>query len=1104
MASKKALPPGMRQPSFDNLLVEGTNAPSSSRLPSGEQSCAMGPQIDLLSADLASPIPTTRDIFSVHDTKVLDEECSIRANVPTARPVLQIRTFDDDNVTIYSKPEGVSIFIQLHAKPKGTSAMASLTLTNPGPEALSFGLSPYDYPEPLWPTEKYGLIYFLQPEGVLEEGNVHILTAVYESHAYGNFAESYKMWLLPKGTKPDNIVIVVNGTSEGRTENTGQEKDENETCLNSATNMDIMASSLEVEHRLRNLLHTVESTEAPKLTTLEEIFMSENNLEYQAEPVTKLLYIWIFIHLHPDSIPWYQCLIETEIAHRNRHPGEVTKVMLDELAAAHATSSLSQTTNPPAYLYNKTPSSTEFVYWKDPHEIFKCDVHDKDFPLPDSASKPDDRKIHVNVTPIAADADRHLIRKPPPQFVSEPPRFSINGSTVTEKTENEQLPQRITTDTGYSKPEKPQQSRLSEPDSEWAPVQLVNDEKSNPQRAVIQRKAEATKPPAFSLTMRTFNAPQDPPPPPDPEKLALDALVDERWRQFWMDQEWIKTAVTYALNKHSNPNTPKPVVPTWDYRIKTLKEHIHKSSSHNIFVKLALIREIMKVQQTLIHLKPRCKLNFNRDEEIEQLILATLETIVEKTTVYARDLYGHFEKYAAQLTPEEPAVPVELQKAREKIRVDDTAASVKSGSKGKKLRTPDTGLDEQSSNVKTRSARDSGEKTALAVNRPSKSGVSSAKSSIAGKDLKRGASANANAESSKSEKDTKQQLLAIEAEYDAAMEIYEAKMTEFRQWRQEKEMQLGPKIRSFFISVWEQELSYFHDSITKSLQLTRQLEEKALDDDYKREIMAKREVTLNKLYENLVESGGNVAIAAAAWRKQISGDIMRDDEKKKYREINDKWEQRRREVEVWRKDRPRECYRMVTENIWHSPYIYEKQAELEEPIPRRHREGMLPNDGVRKVEQNLPKAADGARKILPGTAAMTEHPSSTSVSVELRYAASGKTVLPQVQQALAAASILQSAISGINSLQDEKDKEETATALDQDDWITEKRPKTDIMYTPMNAETEAKLPSDFKLVSFKQGSGKNDLNNDVLVQKRAAVADFASAKEAHSSSSDED
>ena len=378
---KQALPGGLRDPDFNELIVIGTNNTKTQHKSPLDRNDCIGRLEYLSKKDLQDDSTATsgRNPFDLINefpdntapAKLIDASC---------HPILHIEPTDPAAVSLTRREYGLDVFIKLYCPSQGPPATTQVTLKNVGQEPLEFGLYPIEYGNPLWSGQKSGLIYFMESTGVLEPGQSHSLTAFFESNAEGTFAESYRLWTIPHTTTPRDIRVVVEGRSEPNsyvqlpTSHFDPEVLKVDSFLPSSPD--------QLKFHVIGLLENMTLRKGPcSRIPVEEQFQMLNNLEFQSEGVTKLKHTWLFAHLLYSDIPWYDTLIDREREKKAELPGEMNKRLLEDLADAQVKLNHTETTKP-AYVDLKIPTEKAGVYWRNPAIVYKCPVHDQDLPLP--------------------------------------------------------------------------------------------------------------------------------------------------------------------------------------------------------------------------------------------------------------------------------------------------------------------------------------------------------------------------------------------------------------------------------------------------------------------------------------------------------------------------------------------------------------------------------------------------------------------------------------------------------------------------------------------------------------------------------------------------
>lgn len=630
---------------------------------------------------------------------------------------------------------------------------------------------------------------------------------------------------------------------------------------------------------------------------------------------------------------------------------------------------------------------------------------------------------------------------------------------------------------------------------------------------------------------------------PEPENSATELLLDDRWIRHRVDEDWITTAVTYVIegdlkiNSERDELTSGPTenddngskelaitIPEWNFRMETLKQVIQETSLHHIFIKVALLREVAKVERTMVHLQSNITLNFSSKETTEELIVCAMENVLQIALVYATDLFAYFERSVAGLRPEEPVIPPDLVIAREQMKATEAGLSVsgKSGQKPKKQRVAETAFDDQNLGAGGKIkgvSRDSGEKTALSLTRPSKSGSNSAKSNVSIKDGKRGGPTPAHTEGNKVEKEAKTALSVMETECEVAVEQYESKLAEYNIWKKEREAELEPKINAFVFSLWENELKMLNQSVQHPIY---QLQQDEISKEEKlREVFLseRRENTLVKVYEKLVEQGGNLASAANGWKVRLTDNLMKQKNSSKYSKIYEEWELRRKELQVFRKERPDEICRLPVRNIWDNAYSYQWAAQQQDPVPLR-----LPRKGTSTIDLKAEPAKEALANTFPGPneppkmvpttgkfAGMTslapipEFPITVQNSSELRRTASATKVTPH-KVAIEENSFIEKVVSTVREcLAGIQKRDDEQKRCSSDEWETDEEILVDSwMYEPAGPETATKLPPGFKFVSFKRPAEKLLRTTGMGPKHKIPVSKLLAKEEMSSSSSGDD
>ena len=230
----------------------------------------------------------------------------------------------------------------------------------------------------------------------------------------------------------------------------------------------------------------------------------------------------------------------------------------------------------------------------------------------------------------------------------------------TDKTERQSSP--------YAVRKTKLEKSMTETDSDWIPLVVLADglspttadsKTANPKGGKKKQKYELNPDlsQAKKIVSGTNNADRD------SHKKALD----DKWIKHSLDADWITTAVTFAL-PDNDKLLPERNIPTWNFSVGDLREAV-QSSHHHVYVKLGLLREIAKVEQSLAHFKPTVAVNYTVNEKTEELLKGSMDYVLKRAISYTSDLFAYFNRVCDNSKPEEPTISADLLRVKHSVHV---------------------------------------------------------------------------------------------------------------------------------------------------------------------------------------------------------------------------------------------------------------------------------------------------------------------------------------------------------------------------------------------------------------------------------------------------
>ncbi|GAV01845.1 hypothetical protein RvY_12489 [Ramazzottius varieornatus] len=1136
----------MRDPDFDDLVVTGTNDPEHnvelSHRRSTEDTDGIADTLqdrDLHDGYYKNPLS---DVFQPDDGQMSYGWYEEPAE-PSTFPRLLVEAGNPDDVSITRKPEELCILVKLFSEPNRIPAVTLLLLRNTGKEPFEFGLLPVEYPaDTLWSDEKSGLIYFIEGSGVLEGGDRHQLTVVFECHHQGTFAETYRLWVQPKHTKcPKSIILIVQGRSCPEKILTFP--------LETFQPMDIDNDKFHRDedeklddHITESLWKLAERKGHCSQASIEDQFREANHVELQSAPATRLQYLWLFSHLDYRDIPWYDNIIEREKQAQSQLPGEINKRLLKDLSEAQRKLTHAQTVRPD-WVDQEVPKEDKGVFWRQAGSVYKCPVHDQDLPLPGNVQHftHTTSQIHVMQTNPNLQIFSHTDNNSAQATTAANANVTLNKGKSERTTGTPKKQSSKSQSDNFAK--KAQNSGRSSKekslikaevfDTDWVPMIVQTDDVATDleKRLGSMPKTDGkgqtvTKKKPYELNPDVGQPEKSIPGLIDQDKIANKAVMDARWLRHCLDQDWVRNAVSYVLLekadkvKKQGETVPNPTedqindndflrdFPQWDWSINALRCAIQQST-HNIYIKLGLTREIAKVEASLNStIKPKVPLNFTADEKTEELLTSTVEYVLKRGENYARGLARYLEKCYADTKPTEPPPSEELVKAREKVRaMEDTlnspsarSAAARAARKAHKNSESDSEGGSSGKGGSRPVTRESGDKSML---RTSKSNVpmsaaSTKASTVAssnnvkdggGKDAsKKGGNAhgpNGEMEKKSAEKEARINLAILEADYERQMETYQDEVNAHDRWRDDQLLEMNKQISAFVNGLWNKEVELLFERIQKPVDQLK-LEEEIKEEEWRRDQLERRRAnTLTTLYARLSAENSEVPLAVAGWRSCLTDMLVREDEGAE-ETWKEEWNLRKKEVKIFIKERPDERCKLAVRNIWRAPFEYQMEAQREELLPLRGKKNIQVSEDKaessaqapstlsgKRDDLNAPKSASTNRKISVRSAAKhrTQTPTGADASAsKINLEAQPKMVkIPPTKEELAAMKVVTGLRTALGDAWLEHRKAEESEHDSGDEWETEHEEVLDPwMYKPVNEETRQKLPKDFKFVSYKE------------------------------------
>ncbi|OQV14051.1 hypothetical protein BV898_11716 [Hypsibius exemplaris] len=1108
-ALKQAPPDGLRDPDFNELMVIGTNEADKARISPLDRDNCLDSLKYFNDTDLVSEFSDTPGRNPFDPIREFPNDWLKPETIdPGSYPVLDVIAGNHDDVTITRRENGLDIFIKLQCGVNRPPATTALLLTNVGIEPLEFGL--------------------------------------YPAEIEGTFAESFRLWTLPNRTKPRDIRVVV----EGRSEPPSYLIFPNESFLPEMLDEQRFLPSIreQMESHTRHALNRMVSVKRPcGRVSVEEKFHTLNGLQFQSEGVTKLHYAWMFAYLNYSEIPWYDTLIDRERQKKIQLPGSINKRLLQDLGTVQVRLNHIET-DKPEFVDCEVPAEAEGVYWRNPAIVYKCPVHDQDLPLPGTTAH-----FANHIDDIAPDSDE-------PSYPSSCKKTTPTGNKLLDVNASclDRPVSRVAQDNSPS-PKDPKDTSLpflgktkrvkvtTEIDTDWIPMVVINDElmaSSAVQSGAATKKLKKKK---YELNPELSQPEQSVPGATDADKEANKFALNEKWMKHALDNDWIATAVIFAnqLIEPSCPVAMEQKSPEWNYSIGDLREAIQRSH-HNIHIKQGLLREISKVEQAMAHVKPSVPINYTPIEEKNELLKGSMEFVLKRASTYTSDLLTYFQRVCRDTKPEEPALSVDLIKAREKMKLLEEAISPTgkvAASKAKKVTKPANEVHTEEEKMKSRPASKDESQQKMSETRPSKSAAVNASKSALG--AKKGGVGGSYVDASRAEKDAKLHLAFLEAEHDLALERHKVKLAEFERWRAERESELEPKIAAFVNGLWASELKSLdrnvHERVVE-LQVERDDEDESIRKQFLDE---RRENTLRKLFDSFLLRSSEMPLAVAAWRARLTDNIVKQDNLLSDR-VKEDWELRRKEVKIYLKERPNDRCTLQIRNIWRAPYTYQTTALHNDLIPLRSNaipppikteEAAVIQAAVTlspKKDQDLgePKSA-GARRVSAGAqrgslksargrttaGPSTDHPLSSRYHPEPECFKPARKIEKMTKDESGTLKVLEDFNDCLNDITEE-DKNAVEVVYDSgDEWETDDERVIDAwLYEPAGPEAIQKLPADFKFVSFKEhvkptvvaphagvaGTTTAAATAEKVKKPQRKVVDEAAGQEEPNSSSDEE
>ena len=230
----------------------------------------------------------------------------------------------------------------------------------------------------------------------------------------------------------------------------------------------------------------------------------------------------------------------------------------------------------------------------------------------------------------------------------------------TDKTERQSSP--------YTVRKTKLEKSMTEIDSDWIPLLVLADglspttadsKPTNPKGGKKKQKYELN--PDLSQTEKIISGTND------ADRGSNKKALDDKWIKHSLDTDWITTAVTFAL-PDNDKLSPERNIPTWNFSVGDLREAV-QSSRHHVYVKLGLLREIAKVEQSLAHFKPTVAVNYTVNETTEELLKGSMDYVLRRAISYTCDLFAYFSRVCDNSKPEEPTISADLLKVKHSVHV---------------------------------------------------------------------------------------------------------------------------------------------------------------------------------------------------------------------------------------------------------------------------------------------------------------------------------------------------------------------------------------------------------------------------------------------------
>ena len=227
-----------------------------------------------------------------------------------------------------------------------------------------------------------------------------------------------------------------------------------------------------------------------------------------------------------------------------------------------------------------------------------------------------------------------------------------------------------------------------------------------------------------------------------------------------------------------------------------------------------------------------------------------------------------------------------------------------------------------------------------------------------------------------------------------------------------------------------------------------------------------------------------IPLAVAAWRARLTDNIVKVNLAKPDR-VKEDWELRRKEVNIFAKERANERCCLQISNIWRAPWTYQSTAAQNELIPLRNHTDQVPAAEGTKILPLMPAVVPPQSHLSPKKHA--DKPESAGIQkISLKstriQAELTQTLQPQLLEVIAAEEVKKAVKTSEEKLVNkivsdfrecleeiaEEDRNAVMVDCDSgDEWETDEEKVLDAwLYEPAGPEATERLPADFKFVSY--------------------------------------